>query len=118
MNEHISIRDRWLGAICYLSVLVLIPLLSRAKSPFLARHCKQGFALLFVEVVGVFFIWIIDITLGQLPLLGFLVVIALRLVFFLFVLVTSVLGFTKAIFGEEWRLPYFDELAERIPVSQ
>mgnify|MGYP001829124528 CR=1 FL=1 len=116
MENQVPIRDRWLGALCYLSILVLVPMFSKPKSDFLARHCRQGFALLFFEVVGVFFIWIIDTTLGQLPLLGFLVVIALRLVFFLFVLVTSVLGFTKAIFGEDWRLPYLDELADKIPV--
>ncbi len=116
MENHISIRDRWLGALCYLSVLVFVPILSTTKTHFLARHCRQGFALLFIEVVGVFFIWIIDTTLGRLPLLGFLIVIALRLVFFLFVLSMSVLGFTKAIFGETWRLPYLDELADKIPV--
>jgi uncharacterized membrane protein len=66
--------------------------------------------------VGIFFIWIIDTTLGQLPLLGFLLVIALRLVFFLFVLSVSVLGFTKAIFGDTWQLPYLDELAEKMPI--
>ena len=117
MENQISIRDRWLGAICYLSVLVLIPMMTTPKSDFLARHCRQGFALFFFEVVGVAFIWIIDTTLGKLPLLGFLVVIALRLVFFLFVLITSVLGFTKAIFGENWRLPYLDEVADRMPIN-
>jgi uncharacterized membrane protein len=116
MENNISIRDRWLGAVCYLSVLVFVPLLSSTKSEFLARHSRQGFALLFIEVVGVFFILIVDMTLGRLPLLGFLLVITLRLVFFLFVLSMSVMGFTKAIFGENWRLPYLDELADRIPV--
>ena len=118
MENKISIRDRWLGALCYLSVLVFVPLLSSTKTEFLARHSRQGFALLFIEVVGVFFIWIVDVTLGRLPLLGFLLVITLRLVFFLFVLSMSVLGFTKAIFGEDWRLPYLDELADRIPVHE
>jgi hypothetical protein len=37
-------------------------------------------------------------------------------VIFLFVLSMSVLGFTKAIFGETWRLPYLDELADKFPV--
>jgi uncharacterized Tic20 family protein len=75
------------------------------------------FALLFVEVVGVCFIWIIDASLGKLPLLGFLLVIILRLCFFLFALIVSVLGFTKALFGEDWRIPYLDELADRVPVD-
>jgi uncharacterized membrane protein len=116
MEQHVSIRDRWLGGLCYLSFLVFVPMISTSKTDFLARHCRQGFALFFVEVVGVFFIWIIDITLGKLPLLGFLLVIALRLVFFLFVLSVSVLGFTKAIFGDSWRLPYLDDFAEKMPI--
>jgi uncharacterized membrane protein len=116
MENHISVRDRWLGALCYLSVLVFIPMLSNPKSAWLAQHCRQGFTLFFCEVVGVFFIWIIDVSLGKLPLLGFLLVIALRLVFFLLVLCLSVLGFTKAIFGESWRLPYLDDFAEKMPI--
>ncbi len=116
-SSGISTRDRWLGAICYASVLVIVAIMAKNRSKFLARHCRQGFALLFAEIVGVAFIMIIDVTLGQLPVLGFILVIALRLVFFLAVLSVSVLGFTKALFGEEWRIPYLDELADRVPVE-
>jgi uncharacterized membrane protein len=112
---EIPIRDRWLAAICYLSFMVLLPMLSANRSPFLNRHCRQGFALFFTEVVGALFILIIDATIGKIPLLGFLVVIILRLAFFLAILGVSVLGFTRALFGETWRVPYLDELAERIP---
>ena len=42
-------------------------------------------------------------------------VVILRLAFFLAVLGLSVMGFTRALFGETWRIPYLDELAERIP---
>lgn len=116
MSAQVTIRDRWLGALCYLSFLVLVPMLAGDKTRFLARHCRQGFALLFAEVVGMCFIWIIDASLGRLPVLGFLLVISLRLVFFLGILVLSVLGFTKALFGDDWRIPYLEELADRVPV--
>lgn len=116
-STTISARDRWLGAICYLPVLVFIPMFVRERSPFLARHCRQGFALLFAEMVGVAFILIIDATLGRVPVLGFIVVILLRLAFFLAALSLSVLGFIKALFGEDWRIPYLDDLAERVPVE-
>ena len=116
-SSEISTRDRWLGAICYASVLVIVAIMAKNRSKFLARHCRQGFALLFAEIVGVAFIMIIDVTLGQLPVLGFILVIVLRLVFFLAVLSVSVLGFTKALFGDEWRIPYLDELADRVPVE-
>ena len=116
-TNSISARDRWLGAACYVSFFVIVSMLAKNRSRFLARHCRQGFALLFAEIVGVAFIMIIDASLGQLPVLGFILVIALRLVFFLAVLSVSVLGFTKAMFGEEWRIPYLDELADRVPVE-
>lgn len=111
----IPVRDRWLGALCYASFLVLLPMLSSNRSPFLDRHCRQGFALFLAEVVGALFILIIDGTIGRIPLLGFLVVVILRLAFFLAVLAVSVMGFTRALFGETWRVPYLDELADRIP---
>ena len=118
MDHHsIPARDRWFGAICYLPLLVFLPMLVKERSRFLTRHCRQGFALLFAEVVGVAFILIIDATLGRVPVLGFILVIVLRLVFFLAALSISVLGFIKALFGEEWRIPFLDELADRVPVE-
>lgn len=117
MSETQSSRDRWLSAICYLSILVFIPLLSKNKSTFLVKHCRQGFALFVVEVAGLILIAIIDATLGMIPLLGFLLILILRLVFFLGVLVLSLMGFFRALFGEEWRLPYLDDLADRLPIE-
>ena len=116
-GDQMSIRQRWLAALCYLSVLVFVPILSAGKTEFLKQHCRQGFALFFCEVVGVAFILIMDSSLGRVPVLGFLLVIVIRLVFFLLFLSLSVLGFTKAIFGETWRVPYLDELAERVPIE-
>ena len=116
MSENVTVRERWLSAICYVPLLVFVTMLATRRTEFVSRHARQGFALLFAEVVGVVFILIIDWTLGQLPLIGFLLVILLRLVFFLAVLIVSVLGFTKAIFGETWRIPYLDELADRMPI--
>lgn len=117
MPEKVTTRGRWLGALCYLSVFVFLCMMAKDKSPFLARHCRQGFALFFAEVVGVFFIAIIDSTLGLIPVLGFLIAIVLRLAFFLIFLLLSIMGFTKAMFGEEWTIPYLDELADRVPVE-
>jgi len=59
----------------------------------------------------------VDGTIGRIPVLGFLVVILLRLAFFLAALALSILGFTKAMFGEEWRIPYLDDLADRVPIE-
>jgi uncharacterized membrane protein len=115
--SDINNRDRWLAAVGYLSILVVIPLLAKSKSSFLARHTRQAFALFFVEIAGLVFLLIIDSTLGRVPFLGILVLIILKLVLFLLFFSVSVLGFMKAIFGQQWRIPYLDDLAERIPVE-
>ena len=117
MEDHVKIRDRWLGAVCYLSILVFIPMISSDKSAFLARHCRQGFALFFVEIVAILFTWIIGTTLGTIPVLGFLLVMILNLAFFLLFLGLSIMGFVRAMFGDEWNIPYLDELADRVPIE-
>lgn len=116
MNAPVT-NDRWLGATCYLSLLVIVPMLAKPKSEFLARHCRQGFALFFIEVVLFLFLWVIDSTIGHIPILGLLVSILLHLAFFLLCLALSVVGFVKALSGEEWRIPFVDELADRVPIS-
>ncbi len=116
MENQVSIRDRWLGAVCYLSVFVFLPILSSDKSDFLARHCRQGFALFFAEMVGLILVWVIAGTIGQIPLLGFLIVILVWLIFFVVFLPLTVLGFVRAMFGETWRIPYLDELSDRVPI--
>ena len=48
MND-LSYSERWWAAVCYLCILVLIPIFFvKDKSPFLVRHCKQGFAIPYV----------------------------------------------------------------------
>jgi len=117
VNEHITSRERWLGAVCYVPLGVFAALFAGGRTPFITRHARQGFALLLAEVVGLSLIWIVDGTIGRIPVLGFLVVILLRLAFFLAALALSILGFTKAMFGEEWRIPYLDDLADRVPIE-
>ena len=117
MPDTVNNRDRWMSAIGYLSFLVLIPLLSKPKTAFVARHTRQAFALFFTELAGLVFLFIIDSTLGQIAFLGFLILLVLKLVLFLLFFSISVLGFMKAIFGQQWRIPYLDDLAERLPIE-
>lgn len=113
-----SSRDRWFACLCYLSAAVLLPIvLARPKSAFLARHCRQGFALFFAEVVALVALGVLDATVGVIPVLGFLVSLLLHLAVVLTALALSVLGFVKALAGEEWSIPYLDEIAAKVPVE-
>ncbi len=111
-----SVNDRWLGAVCYLSFLVILPIMQKPKTEFLARHCRQGFALLFAEIVAFFVLYIIERTVGRIPILGLFVSILLHLAVFLVFLLVSAVGFVKALSGESWSLPALDELSDRVPI--
>jgi len=121
VNEPINgpeptIRDRWLGAVCYLSALVLIPILVRQRSEFLAAHCRQGFTLLFAEVVIGLLVWVVESAFQLVPMLGVLVSLVLHLAYWLLFIGLSVLGFVKALSGERFEIPGLEDLASKIPI--
>ncbi len=116
MNQEPTIRDRWLGATCYLSVFVLVSMFMRNRSEFLADHCRQGFALLFAEVVVGLLVWVLERAFGQVPVLGVLVSIVLNIAYYLLFIAISVLGFVKALSGERFVVAGQEDLAARIPI--
>ena len=117
MIGETTIRDRWLGAICYLSVFVLVPSLMRQRSEFVAAHCRQGFTLLFAEVVLGLLVWVLESAFQFVPLLGVLVSLVLNLAYWLLFIGISVLGFVKALSGEKFEVPGLEDLAARIPIK-
>jgi len=113
-----SARHRWLGALAYVGPGFLLGLLSKHRSERLSWHVRQGFALFFVEMVVVAILVILDQTIGRIPVLGFLVQILVQLVAFVLFLVLSIVGFVKALAGEEVHFPGLEEFAERVPLHE
>ncbi len=114
----VTTNDRWLSSVCYLSVFVLVPVfLVKEKSPYLVRHCQQGFAILTVEIILWLVLSIIDSTVGAIPVLGLLISFVLHLAGFIALLAISVIGFVKGLSGEEWSIPFVDDLADKVPVK-
>jgi uncharacterized membrane protein len=114
--EEPAVRDRWLGAVCYLSILVIFPILARPRSEFLAAHCRQGFTLLFAEVVIGLLVWVLESGFQLVPMLGVLVSLVLHLAYWLLFIGLSVLGFVKALSGERFEIPGLEDLARRVPI--
>ncbi len=116
--QESSFNERWLGALCYVSFFVFIPIFTvKDKSDFLLAHCRQGFALFFAEVVLYIILNIVESTIGRLPIIGLLLTIILHLAAMIICLGLSVIGFVKALSGEECRLPIIDEFADRVPIK-
>ena len=93
---NVSNDDKLMGALAYLGILVLIPLLMKKDSAFVQFHAKQGLVLFIAEVilswipfVGWFFLA---------PILGIVALIALIM----------------AVSGKEWKIPLIWSIAEKI----
>ena len=113
-----TIRDRWLGSVCYLSIFVLVPILARRRSSFLAAHCRMGFSLVFAQVCLLLLVWVIESAFRPVPLLGFLVSLVLHLAYGLLFIGLSIVGFVRALSGLPFAIPGLDDLASRVPIHE
>ncbi len=91
-----------MGVLSYLSILVLIPLLTTKDDPFVKFHIKQGFVLLVIGVV----LWLLG-SMMYLPMIYPILMIAQ-----LGLLVLIVLGIVNAVKGDEKELPLVGQFAK------
>jgi uncharacterized membrane protein len=113
--EQPSDRSRWTAALSYLAFLCFFSLWKSKHDDYIRYHARQGFLLLLVECVAIVTIIVLELTVGRVRFIGFVIVLILRLVTGLGALTMSVLGFVKALFGEYWHMPFIGEYAERVP---
>lgn len=91
-------ENKLFSALCYLNVLVFIPLLLRSNSPFVRYHCNQGLILLIV--------WFVTTVLaGFIPLVGWII----RLAGWLFGVGCIILGIRNTLAGRAQPLPLIGE---------
>jgi uncharacterized membrane protein len=115
-GRHIpSDRSRWIASLSYLTFLCFFSLWRSKGDGYIRYHARQGFLLLLAECVSIVAIIILEVTLGRVRFIGFVVVLILQLVTGLGALTLSVVGFVKALFGEYWHLPFLGEYGEKVP---
>lgn len=94
-----------MAVICYLGILVLIPLLTDAKNDsFVKFHIKQGLVLLILEVIVSIF-WVI-------PVLGWI----LGAIGSAILLVLTIMGIVNSASGKEEKLPLVGQYAENFKI--
>lgn len=103
LEKNVSSDEKLLGAISYIFLLCLIPLLGKKDSEFAQFHAKQGLLL----VLAWFAVWV----LGMIPILGWLVILPLG---FLLLTLLSVYGFLNAFVGRMVELPLIGKYARKI----
>jgi uncharacterized membrane protein len=109
-------HERWYAAISYLFFFCFLGLWKARDSAYIRFHSRQAFLLFLGEIVALFAIFILDRTVGRLPVLGLLLIILLQIVVYMSALLLSVMGFVKALFGEKWILPFFGHFSQRVPL--
>ncbi len=94
-----------MAILCYIGILVLIPLLTDAKNDaFVKFHIKQGLTLLIFDII-------ISIV-AAVPIIGWIVAIVGSIV----VLVLFIMGIINAAGGQEKQLPIIGQYADKFNI--
>lgn len=98
-------KDVVMALLCYLWLLILIPLLTDAKSdPYVKFHVKQGLVLLIASFGSM--------VLGVIPILGWILIPF----YSLFILILAIIGIINALTGKEKALPLIGKYADKISI--
>lgn len=101
-KEPVRDQDKIQLFLSYLGLLALIPLLTVKDSPFVTFHARQG-VVLFCLIAALSVVNVI-------PYLGQLV----YCVGFVVWAVLTVMGITKALSGERWRMPVISGIVDKV----
>jgi uncharacterized membrane protein len=104
--EHPSDSDQslFMGLLCYLGILVIIPLLASKKNPFVKFHIKQGLVLVVCEAV----LWVaMKIFWPLMPLIWILQLV---------VFVLAVIGIVNVVQKKQKELPIVGKFARTIKI--
>ena len=108
-NKKLETKDLVLAVLCYLAILILIPIFMVKDEKFVRFHIKQGFPLFIADLA----LSVIGVALGWIPVVGAIlgwVCGALGLV----LLVLSILGIVNAVQGKEAELPLVGQVIAHI----
>ena len=110
-----SDRARWIAAVGYIGFVCFFSLWSAKKDSFIRSHASQGVLLFVAECAGLLIGVILGATVGQIKIIGLVIVGLFELIAGLAALMLSLAGFVKALFGEHWQMPFLGEYRDRVP---
>lgn len=94
-------EDKVYAALCYVSVLVFVPLLTRKQDPFINFHIRQGLLVLVATILSL-------IVAAWQQWLGNML--------FLLIVVVDLLALVQTLQGKSWKIPGLGSLAEKIKI--
>ena len=87
----------------YIPFMCFVPLVKMKDNPFALRHGKQGLVLFIIEIIAVIFLLpkISDLVWGMVLVLC---------------LAAAVAGIIFALQGQEWKIPFIGDLADKLKI--
>lgn len=116
MNEQDEPKEaRLFGAASYILFLCFLPPLLLRENKFAMHHSRQGFLLFCLLIFLATLVYIVEHSVGLVPVLGWIIVAPLKLVTGLGLLFIAATGIVRAISGHYWRIPVLGEYDSRVP---
>lgn len=104
MFDKKDVEDHKLIAVLsYISILCLVPLLTKKESKFCQEHGKQGFVL-FLFGVAVY-------VLGMVPVIGWFLIAPIGSIL---MLILAIVGIIKVLQGEFWEFPVIGKYRKNV----
>ncbi len=110
-----SERSRWIAAIGYIAFMSVFSLWRAKEDRFVRAHASQALLLFIGECAAVAVAAALTGTVGRIELAGMIVVGIFDLIAALAAIMLSLAGFMNALFGRDWRMPFFGEHREKVP---
>lgn len=89
------------AALCYVGVLVFVPLLMKKEDPYVNWHIRQGFVVLVIIIISL-------IASAWVERVGNLL--------FLLIMVVDIIALVQALLGKMWKIPIIGEIATKFKV--
>jgi len=102
-QQNTSNNNNVMGILCYLGILVLVPMLTVKNDDFIKYHTKQGFALMILGIIGA--------VLGSTFILSIL-----GMVIGIFCLVLAIMGIMNVLAGKTEPLPIIGGFATGLKI--
>ncbi|OQB44357.1 MAG: Chloroplast import component protein (Tic20) [Parcubacteria group bacterium ADurb.Bin159] len=104
-SKKIKGGEKFFAFLCYLGILVLIPLIFRSRSNFVRFHFRQGAVIFALKIVSLFFVFI--------PLVG----VILTLIGWLILAIFAFIGLVAVIRGKYYKIPLIYFLTGKLKIK-
>ena len=106
---------RILAAVAYLPALCFVGFAAAPTNRYVRFHARQGLIFFGVEIAACVGLWVLEVSVGLIPFLGLLIIVAARLAIGLLLLAVTIYGVAKGASGSFARIPFLGDGIEKVP---